>query len=197
MLQVDLPLIWQDDVQQQIFRQLLSCTSLPGTIADLSIHLGESTALIGVLATFLDNTVTLHDIDGLISNSNRRFLNSPDVPLSAARFIVADAAIPPVPDFSPNLGTLDSPEFGATLILKGKQVGSGELSLNLTGPGIPFQAGKQELKMSLMGFHQDWFVLRQELVSNFPLGIDLILVDAVRVTVIPRTTHAILDFAES
>ncbi|MEM1393373.1 MAG: phosphonate C-P lyase system protein PhnH [Cyanobacteria bacterium P01_H01_bin.150] len=193
MLQVDLPLIWQDDVQQQIFRQLLSCTSLPGTIADLSIHLGESTALIGVLATFLDNTVTLHDIDGLISNSNRRFLNSPDVPLSAARFIVADAAIPPVPDFSPNLGTLDSPEFGATVILKGQQVGSGELSLNLTGPGIPTQEGKQN-RLFLKGFHQDWFVLRQELVSNFPLGIDLILVDAARVTVIPRTTQCDFRF---
>ncbi|MEO1761102.1 MAG: phosphonate C-P lyase system protein PhnH [Cyanobacteria bacterium J06629_18] len=193
MLQVDLPLIWQDKVQQQIFRQLLSCTSLPGTIADLSIHLGESTALIGVLATFLDNTVTLHDIDGLISDSNRRFLNSPDVPLSEARFIVADAAIPPVHDFSPNLGTLDSPEFGATIILKGQQVGSGELNsselnLNLTGPGIPSQGGKQN-SLCLKGFDKNWFVRRQELVSNFPLGIDLILVDAKRVAVIPRTTN--------
>ena len=191
MLQVDLPLIWQDEIQQQIFRQLLSCTSLPGTIADLSIHLGKSTALIGVLATFLDNTVTLHDIDGLVRDSDRRFLSSPNAPLSEARFIVADAAIPPTPDFNPNLGTLDSPEFGATVILTGQQVGSGELNLNLTGPGIPTQGRKQGLKMSLMGFHQDWFVRRQELVSNFPLGIDLILVDAVRVTVIPRTTQLI------
>ena len=195
MLQVDLPLIWQDEIQQQIFRHLLSCTSLPGTIADLSVHLGESSVLIGVLATFLDNTVTLHDIDGLVSDGDRRFLNSPDAPLSEARFIVADGGISPEQDFSPSLGTLDSPEFGATVILKGQQVGSGELNLNLTGPGIPSQGGKK--KLSLNGFNQDWFVRRQELVSNFPLGIDLILVDAVRVTVIPRTTHAILDFAES
>ncbi|MBV6624682.1 MAG: phosphonate C-P lyase system protein PhnH [Rivularia sp. (in: Bacteria)] len=193
MLQVDLPLIWQDEVQQQIFRQLLSCTSLPGTIADLSMYLGESTALIGVLATFLDNTVTLHDVNELVSDSNRRFLNSSNATLSEARFIVADAAIPPTPDFSPNLGTLDSPEFGATVILKGQQVGSGELSLNLTGAGIPSQGGKL-WRLFLKGFHQDWFVRRQELVSNFPLGIDLILVDAVRVAVIPRTTNVILDF---
>ncbi|BAY83299.1 carbon-phosphorus lyase complex subunit [Calothrix parasitica NIES-267] len=193
MLQVDLPLIWQDEVQQRIFRQLLSCTSLPGTITDLSIHLGESTALIGVLATFLDNTVTLHDIDGLVSDGNRRFLNSPDAAISEARFIVADGAIPPAQDFTPALGTLDSPEFGATVILKGQQVGSGELILNLTGPGISTQEGKQN-KLSLMGFHQDWFIRRQEWVSNFSLGIDLILVDAVRVTVIPRTTQLILDF---
>jgi len=188
MLQVDLPLIWQDEIQQQIFRQLLSCTSLPGTIADLSKYLGESNAATGVLATLLDNTVTLHDVNGLIDDRNRRFLNSPDASLSEARFVVADAAIPPNQDFSPNLGTLDSPEFGATLILKGKQVGSGELSLSLTGPGIESQSGKL-WRLCLTGFHQDWFVRRQELVSNFPLGIDLILVDAKRVTVIPRTTQ--------
>ncbi|MEO1431251.1 MAG: phosphonate C-P lyase system protein PhnH [Cyanobacteria bacterium J06632_19] len=192
MLMVDLPLIWQDVVQQQIFRQLLSCTSLPGTIADLSIHLGENTALIGVLATLLDNTVTLHDVNGLVSNGNRRFLSSPDAPLSEARFIVADAAIPPTKNFSCNLGTLDSPEFGATVILKGQQVGSGELNLNLTGPGIPSQDGKQH-RLSLKGFHQDWLVRRQELVSNFPLGIDFILVDATKVAVIPRTTNVSKD----
>ncbi|WP_200817609.1 phosphonate C-P lyase system protein PhnH, partial [Calothrix rhizosoleniae] len=59
MLEVDLAGIWQDEVQQQIFRQLLSCMSLPGTIADLSLYLGESNALMGVLATLLDNTVDI------------------------------------------------------------------------------------------------------------------------------------------
>lgn len=188
MLQVDLPAIWQDEVQQKIFRQLLTCNSLPGTIADLSIYLQGSNALIGVLATLLDNTVTLHDVDGLLKNSDRRFLDSPDAPLSEARFIVADAAIAPVQDFNPNLGTLECPEFGATIVLQGKQVGSGELNLHLAGSGIPSQGEKQN-SLSLMGFDKNWFVRRQEWVSNFPLGIDLILVDAVRVTFIPRTTN--------
>lgn len=198
MLQVDLPAIWQDEVQQKIFRQLLTCNSLPGTIADLSIYLQGSNALIGVLATLLDNTVTLHDVNRLVSDSDRRFLSSPDTPLSQARFIVADAAIAPVEDFSPNLGTLDSPEFGATIVLKGEQVASGELNsgglnsgelkLNLTGPGISSEGGEKN-SLCLMGFEKNWFVRRQELVSNFPLGIDLILVDAVGVTVIPRTTN--------
>lgn len=193
MLQVDLPAIWQDEVQQTIFRQLLTCNSLPETIADLSIYLQGSNALIGVLATLLDNTVTLHDVDGLLKNSDRRFLDSPDAPLSEARFIVADAAIAPVQDFNPNLGTLECPEFGATIVLQGKQVGSGELNsgelnLHLAGSGIPSQAEKQN-SLSLMGFDKNWFVRRQEWVSNFPLGIDLILVDAARVTFIPRTTN--------
>ncbi|MEM6755288.1 MAG: phosphonate C-P lyase system protein PhnH, partial [Cyanobacteria bacterium P01_C01_bin.38] len=77
MLKVELPGVWQDEVQQQIFRRLLSCISLPGTIADLSSYLQGSNALIGVLATLLDNTVTLHDVDGLIDNRDRRFISSP------------------------------------------------------------------------------------------------------------------------
>lgn len=193
MLRVDLPVIWQDEVQQQIFRQLLGCNSLPGTIADLSMHLGESTALIGVLATLLDNTVSLHDFHGLVPDYNRRFLNSPNAAISEARFIVADGAIAPTQDFNPNLGSLDSPEFGATVILQGQELGNGELNLNLTGAGIPSHGGKL-LRLSLMGFHQDWFVRRQEWVNAFPLGIDLILVDARRVTMIPRTTHVMKGF---
>ena len=192
MLNVELPAVWQDEVQQQLFRLLLNCISLPGTVADLSIHLGESSALIGVLATLLDNTVSLHDVDGLLTDSDRRFLNSPNAGLSEARFIVADGAIAPDQDFSPNLGTLDCPEFGATVILQGQQLGNGELTLHLNGPGISPQAGKKH-SLSLMGFHQDWFTCRQEWVNAFPLGIDLILVDATRVTMIPRTTHVILD----
>ena len=42
MLKVDLAGIWQDEVQQQIFRQLLNCMSLPGIIADLSLYLGDT-----------------------------------------------------------------------------------------------------------------------------------------------------------
>ena len=143
MLKVELPAVWQDEVQQQIFRQLLTCNSLPGTIADLSMYLQGSTALIGVLACLLDNTVTLHDVNGLLENSDRRFLGSPDAALSEARFIIADARIAPDKNFNPNLGTLDSPEFGATVVLQGQKFGSGELILNLTGPGIPSQTGNQ------------------------------------------------------
>lgn len=188
MFQVDLEAVWLEQVQQLIFRKLLNCTSLPGTIADLSIHLGKSQALIGVLATLLDNTVTLHDLHGLVSERDYRFLNSPTAPAAEAGFIVAEGAIAPDQDFSPNLGTLESPEFGATLILKGKRLGSGELTLNLTGPGISEQRN-QKKSVSLTGFDRAWFNCRAQWVTHFPLGIDLILVDATQVMIIPRTTQ--------
>lgn len=186
MLKVELAGIWQDEVQQHIFRQLLSCMSLPGTIADLSLYLGENTALMGVLATLLDNTVTLHDLHELVPQGDRRFLNSPTAPLSEARFILADGAIAPDANFSPHLGTLASPELGATIVLQGQHLGSGELTFSLTGPGI---SSTQENKVALNGFHGAWFSRRQEWISAFPLGIDLILVDATQVMIIPRTTQ--------
>ncbi len=191
MLKVDLAGIWQDEVQQQIFRQLLSCMSLPGTIADLSLYLGESTALIGVLAALLDNTVTLHDMHELVSQRDHRFLNSPTTPLPEARFIVANGAIAPDANVSPNLGTLASPELGATIVIQGQHLGSGELTLSLTGPGI---SSAKENKVALNGFHDAWFSRRQEWISAFPLGIDLILVDVTQVMIIPRTTQTILNF---
>lgn len=202
MLKVELPAVWLDVVQQQIFRQLLSCISFPGTIADLSNYLQGSNALIGVLATLLDNTVTLHDAHGLIehgdtrsvgANAYRRFISSPIVPVSEARFIIADGAIPADADIVPNLGTLDSPEFGATVILQGEEIGSGELTLNLSGPGISSKNQKPN-QLLVKGFHQDWFIRRQQWVSDFPLGIDMVLVDNTKVVMIPRTTRVIFDF---
>lgn len=193
MLKVELPAVWLDVVQQQIFRQLLSCISFPGTIADLSNYLQGSNALIGVLATLLDNTVTLHDAHGLLEHGERRFISSPIVPFSEARFIIADGAIPADADIVPNLGTLDSPEFGATVILQGKEIGSGELTLNLSGPGISSK-NQKPTQLLVKGFHQDWFIRRQQWVNDFPLGIDLVLVDNTKVVMIPRTTQVILDF---
>mgnify|MGYP006243242283 FL=1 len=191
MLKVDLPGIWQDEVQQQIFRQLLNCMSLPGTIADLSSYLGESTALIGVLAALLDNTVTLHDSHELIGQSDRHFLNSPTAPLTEARFIAVDGTNAPDANFNPSLGTLASPELGATIVIQGQHLESGELTLSLTGPGI---LSAKENKVALNGFHHGWFSRRQEWVSAFPLGIDIILVDVTQVMIIPRTTQTILNF---
>jgi len=184
MSPIELEAIWQEVVQQRIFRQLLSCASLPGTIAPLSEMLGKQSALMGILATLLDQTTPLHDLDGLVSERDHRLLGAPDAPLAEARFIVANAAMAPKPGLQPPLGTLSSPELGATLILQGRSLGSGRLTLKLTGPGISGQR-----PAALAGFDRAWFDRRAEWLASFPLGIDLMLVDAVRVMVLPRTTR--------
>lgn len=183
MIQIELAPLWQEATQQQIFRQLLSCMSLPGTIANLSQYLTGQPALVGVLATLLDGSVSLNDETGLLKERDRRLLQASSAPVDAAHFVIADAIAAPMPKFSPNLGTLTSPEQGATLILQGQALGNGDLALRLTGPGIP---GQQTVALS--GFHPHWFDRRAEWIA-FPLGIDLILVDATQVMALPRTTQ--------
>lgn len=180
MLKIDA--IWQGETQQKIFRDLLHCMSLPGEIADLSQYLGKSSALVGVLATLLDKTVSWSDEDGLLTKSDCYLLQAPIAPSETAQFVVIDATLPPQTDFCPNLGELPNPEKGATLVLQGKALGMGNQSLQLSGAGV-----KETRLVHFAGFHPEWFIRRQEWVANFPLGVDMILVDSTRVMALPRT----------
>jgi len=179
MLAIDA--IWQAETQQKIFRALLNCMSLPGEIADLSPYLGNSSALLGVLATLLDGTVSLSDEDELISQQVRHLLQAHTASSEIANFVVKDATKPPQEGFLPNLGELPNPEKGATLILQGETLGVGDLPLLLRGPGV-----NGTRKVSIAEFHPEWFIHRQQWVENFPLGIDLFLVTFTQVMAIPR-----------
>lgn len=182
MLKIDR--IWQGETQQKIFRTLLKCMSLPGEISDLSQYLEKSSALVGVLATLLDGTVTLSDEEELLTQSERYLLQASTAPLETAQFVLIDATKPPQTNFLPSLGELPNPETGATLILQGKSLGRGNTLLHLSGAGV-----KETCPLHLSGFHLEWFVRRQEWVANFPLGVDIILVDSTRVMALPRTTY--------
>jgi alpha-D-ribose 1-methylphosphonate 5-triphosphate synthase subunit PhnH len=88
------------------------------------------------------------------------------------------------PDFQPMLGSLESPEFGATVLVKIDCVGEGALTLELAGPGVD---GRRTL--CLAGLHPDWLTRRADWVGGFPLGVDLLLSDATRIVALPRTTR--------
>lgn len=180
--------IWQGETQQKIFRNLLHCMSLPGEVADLSKYLGKSSALTGVLATLLDKTVNWSDNDGLVNKSDRYLLQAPIVSEETAKFVVKNAINPPEFNFSPNLGELSNPEKGATLILQGTALQLGNISFELSGPGI-----YQTRFIHIAGFHPLWFVLRQNWVEKFPLGVDIILVDSTCIMALPRTTEIKLN----
>ena len=182
MLKIDE--IWQSETQQKIFRHLLHCMTLPGEVADFSQYLEKSSALVGVLATLLNKIVSWSDEDGLLTKSDRYLLQAPITPPETAQFVVRDAINPPQNDFFPRLGELPNPEKGATLVLQGKSLGVGNSSLQLSGAGV-----KGTRLVHLAGFHPEWFMRRQEWVANFPLGVDMILVDYSHVMALPRTTH--------
>ncbi len=176
--------IWQEHTQQKIFRELLYCMSLPGEIINLNQYLEKSSALVGVLATLLDRSVTWSDEDELVNKRDRSLFQASQVSSQTAQFVVKNALHPPLSAFIPNLGELSNPEKGATLILQGESLGIGNKLLELAGAGI-----KETRLVCLAGFHLQWFICRQQWVENFPLGVDLILVDRSQIMALPRTTQ--------
>lgn len=173
--------IWTSTVQQKICRVLMEVMSRPGRIENITKLSDGASAERAVLATLMDAEVSLCD--------QHKRLDSADWPLLQAQLALANKAnyvlcqgVNAV-DFSPMLGTLSSPEDSTTLLLVVESLGTGEIELNVTGPGVN---GNQAVRLS--GLHKDWLDQRQQWVSLFPLGVDIILLDKTRVMALPRTT---------
>lgn len=174
--------IWQIDVQQRVFRQLLNAFANPGDILDLHTLVNNTTAQRAVLATLMDGVTSLSDPHGQIMEMDWPLLQARQESSERARYVVVNGRR--TPDFQPSLGSLESPEFGATLLIEVDRLGQGDLSLRLTGPGI-----NGDQKLNLSGLHPDWMMQRADWVSSFPLGVDLLLSDAHHIVALPRTTR--------
>jgi alpha-D-ribose 1-methylphosphonate 5-triphosphate synthase subunit PhnH len=169
---------WAAPRQQTVFRQLMRAFSFPGRIQTLT----EGEALTQTLATLVDREATLADPQDLLNALTLKRLQARMTAPELAQFIVADGSVPPL--FEPCLGTLESPEGGATILLWVNALGKGA-QWQLTGPGI---ATTQALAIS--GLDPAWLARRQDWNEGFPLGVDLILVDTNSVVALPRTTLA-------
>lgn len=167
---------WVPQRQQGVFRQLMRAFSYPGRIETLA---GEA-VLTQTLATLVDSEVTLADPQHLIDALTRQRLQTRMAGAERAQFIVADGSLPPA--FEPSLGTLESPELGATILLQVAKLGEGA-AWQLTGPGI---AASQSL--AIAGLDPAWIARRRCWNEGFPLGVDLLLIDRSRVLALPRTT---------
>jgi alpha-D-ribose 1-methylphosphonate 5-triphosphate synthase subunit PhnH len=126
----------------------------------------------------------VHDREGLIAEADRRLLGADFSGLEEAQFVVVSGAVAPGKDWEPSVGTLTSPEQGATILLTCESVESGDLSISLTGPGVP-----GELNHQVSGLDPAWLERREGWVSEFPKGVDLILVGRDGVVAWPRTTN--------
>lgn len=175
--------IWQADVQQRMFRELVEAFSRPGAVRDLTDWLAGSAAQRAVLATLMDGETTLADPHARLGAADWSLLQARQGTTETARYVVADGRR--APDFQPALGTLESPESGATLLVEVASVGSGPLALELAGPGID---GRRELRLD--GLHPGWLLCRADWSAGFPLGVDILLTDATRIVALPRTTRA-------
>lgn len=168
---------WAPQCQQGVFRQLLRAFSFPGRIETLA----GGAALTQTLATLVDGGATLADPQELVDALTRQRLQSRMAASEQAQFIVADGGRPP--DFEPHLGTLESPEQGATILLRVALLGEGS-AWQLSGPGI---AASQQL--DVFGLDPAWVERRRCWNEGFPRGVDLILVDDSRIAAWPRTTR--------
>jgi alpha-D-ribose 1-methylphosphonate 5-triphosphate synthase subunit PhnH len=167
--------VWDPTIPQVAFRQLAQVFSRPGTIHALS-----HAALPLVPATLLDAATSLSDAQSLLEKPDRDRLGTVLTTPENAHFVLARADI--APDFTPALGTLESPEQGATLLLVVQSLREGQ-ALTLTGPGIQ---GQREIR--LRGMDVRWLKAREDWNGAFPLGIDMLLLAGNEVMALPRTT---------
>lgn len=175
--------IWSPALQQQVFRNLLSSFSYPGRV--IACANKDTTAWLATLIALLDGETTLADPHQLLTYDLWPKLEAHPVTPEKAAFILADGL--QAPDFIPFIGTLDTPETGATLLLRVTSLRAamaGDDCLQLTGPGI-----KPPLSLCVEGLHPAWIASRNEWVAAFPLGIDMVLCDAQRFVALPRTTQ--------
>lgn len=171
--------IWHPAQQQQLFRSLLDAFSYPGRI-----QVCKSEPSLALLSALLDGQTTLSDPQDLLDESIWPKLEAQRVPYDLAAFIFLDGSR--APEHVPNLGTLEEPEHGATLLLRVAALhtgNAGALRLQLSGPGI-----RQPVSLGVDGLHADWIAARNDWVSNFPLGVELLLCDVQRFVALPRTT---------
>lgn len=178
------PTWWQPAAQQTAFRAVLDGFARPGTVVPLGD--AQAPAVVVLLATLLDESVTLADPHALLNAEHRRVIGAPEGSPAQARFVLLDGREPAAAALQPALGTLASPELGATLVLlvNGLAEGPGGPGLTLRGPGI---AGQRALQVN--GLHPSWLTRRATWVNAFPLGVDLVLAAPRAVAALPRTTH--------
>jgi alpha-D-ribose 1-methylphosphonate 5-triphosphate synthase subunit PhnH len=176
---------WLPAAQQRAFRAVLDGFARPGS----RVPAGPQGGVLTFLSTVLDESVTLADPQGLLAPDDRRLLLAPAAALAEARFVLMDGATALGADCAPALGTLESPELGATLVLVVAALHDGAaprdaLPLMLQGPGI---AGSRPLAVS--GLAKQWLAHRRDWVSAFPLGVDLVLAAPDALVALPRSTR--------
>jgi alpha-D-ribose 1-methylphosphonate 5-triphosphate synthase subunit PhnH len=178
---VAIPKLWQPDVQQLVFRQLLQAMAYPGERRSIHDLVDDARAAIAVLATLCDDAVSFADPHQLISSEDRGFLLGIEASETDADFIVV--GVTHEPDFRPRTGTIYRPEESATVILACESLGLGDSTINMTGPGI-----ETEVEFSVTNDIVRWLRWRNAL-THYPQGVDLIFADAKEILAIPRSSQ--------
>jgi alpha-D-ribose 1-methylphosphonate 5-triphosphate synthase subunit PhnH len=181
---------------QEVFRTILHCMSRPGTIksiVEVSERLGRkefchnSTFLSAM--TLLDAEVRFHVVGENAVSIEKLFsayTMSKVTNLQEADyiFITLGAEKQFIHDVFTNAkkGTLVNPQQSATVIIETEML-SNEHQLTLEGPGI---ATTESVGITASEY---WLTVRAEANKEYPLGVDMILIDRnSNIMCLPRTT---------
>ena len=176
---------------QQTFRTLMDCFARPGKkVALQSLHSVEGLypETLSVLMTLLDGEISFQalDEDERLQRELRAWTGAKMDDFNAADFIIVPAQaqleqILAVLEVA-KIGDLIDPQKSATFVMELTQ--QQEVTVyELKGPGI------QQSEVVELALSPDIFQLRAKRNREFPLGIDMILIDeAGNVLALPRTT---------
>lgn len=185
---------------QQVFRGLLDSMARPGKISTIEPFPWQATApemdfapfVLGIACTLLDIEVTFSvpgpDLVKLVTDLEFH-TNSRAVAPDAADYLLLTSRDDPGMILSAKRGNLDFPDQGATVILVVADLSeiqpshqSPAVSVQLTGPGI---LGEKTIWVT--GVNHSFFETFRMANSEFPLGLDLILVGREKVACLPRS----------
>lgn len=188
------------DAAQRCFRLLLEAMSRPGRVVRLDDELPVPPRPLlpttwAMVTSLLDHDTPLWLEPALASEplvQGLRFhvgCRLADDPRRAAFAIATAAGLPPLQHF--NQGEPDYPDRSTTVIVEVEALASGH-GVALSGPGIN---GAVRLHAAGMkpSFWHEWSANR----AGYPLGVDVIVTDGVRIACLPRSTAVDLGTREA
>ena len=171
---------WRPEVQQLIYKKMLTAISYPGEVQSLAEVVGEGVVGLALLATLVDRATCFADPQNLVAPELRHFIESDEESVSVADYMVVNEELE-LPDSVKN-GTIYRPEDSATIIIITSSFARGTRCWTLTGPGI-----KESSTVWGNDHLQKWFGWREKFIK-YPQGIDLFICDGSSFISIPRTT---------
>jgi alpha-D-ribose 1-methylphosphonate 5-triphosphate synthase subunit PhnH len=167
---------------QAVFRAVLDAMARPGTVFLLSAT--ERAPAFAVLRALADNEVTVAvPGDPVLERQLSLSTGSRAASVGEAAYVWFPSD-PGEALLGLSRGEPETPEDGATAVITAASVGEGALWLALAGPGI-----RDAAQLCLDGVSAATIAARNAACAAYPLGIDLVFVDARgRCAALPRTT---------
>lgn len=180
---------------QKAFRKVMNAFAYPGTIYSLKDEAQgfeqhwacyDATRILMYMLLDADTSFAIDTKQEELSAQFTHMTYCPLQPKELAQYVFVtrehDASMKEIIEAA-KTGTLENPQLGATLIIEVEAL-SEQGNYCLSGPGLKANCYKG------IECRDEWLIYRNDKNAEFPLGIDIILVDQMQqVMALPRTTR--------